>query len=75
MEDGDQHVAFKTLKLLRPWQPASRAQLKSSDGCLLSPAEELKMQKKGSPLIRPVSLCQGAWRNYLWQICANIFIP
>ena len=26
--DGDQHVAFKTLQLLRPWQPARRAQLR-----------------------------------------------
>ena len=28
MADGDQHVAFKTLQLLRPWQPARRAQLR-----------------------------------------------
>ena len=42
IEDGDQHVAFKTLKLLRPWQPARRAQLKRSTGHLPSPADELK---------------------------------
>ena len=39
--DGDQHVAFKTLKLLRPWQPARRAQLKSASGHILSPQDEL----------------------------------
>ena len=40
MEDGDLRAAFKTLKLLRPWQPARRAQLKNPEGYLLSPAEE-----------------------------------
>ena len=39
--EGDQHVAFKTLRLLRPWQPARRAQLKSASGHILSPQDEL----------------------------------
>ena len=39
--EGDQHIAFKTLKLLRPWQPARRAQLKSAGGHILSPQDEL----------------------------------
>ena len=46
MEDGDLRAAFKTLKLLRPWQPARRAQLKNPEGYLLSPAEELKALKQ-----------------------------
>ena len=42
LAEGDQHVAFKNLKLLRPWQPARRAQLKSDSGHILSPsADEL----------------------------------
>ena len=40
ISDGDHHVALKTLKLLRPWQPARRAQLKSNSGHILSPTEE-----------------------------------
>ncbi|CAE7795483.1 unnamed protein product, partial [Symbiodinium sp. KB8] len=39
--EGDQHAAFKTFKLLKPWQPARRAQLKSDSGHILSPQEEL----------------------------------
>ena len=31
---GDQHVAYQTLKLLRPWKPALKAQLKDSAGFL-----------------------------------------
>ena len=39
---GDQHVAYQTLKLLKPWKPALKAQLKDDNGFLLSPATELK---------------------------------
>ena len=42
LADEDQHVAFKTSKFLRPWQPARKVQLKSPDGYLLSPVAELK---------------------------------
>ena len=46
MEDRDQHVAFKTLKLLRPGRP----QLKSPEGYLLSPAEECRSKHPGQSL-------------------------
>ena len=39
---GDQHVAYQTLKMLKPWKPALKAQLKDKHGFLLSPANELK---------------------------------
>ena len=39
---GDQHVAYQTLKLLKPWKPALKAQLKDSAGFLLSPFSVLK---------------------------------
>ena len=41
LAEGDQHVAFKTSQLLRPWRPARRAQLKSDTGHIVSPADEL----------------------------------
>ena len=43
---GDQFVAFKVLKQLRPWQPSQKAQLKDSKGFLLSPAGELDELRK-----------------------------
>ena len=42
IDRGDQHVAYQTLKLLKPWKPALKAQLKDENGFLLSPATELK---------------------------------
>ena len=39
---GDQHVAYQTLKMLKPWKPALKAQLKDKHGFLLTPANELK---------------------------------
>ena len=42
IDRGDQHVAYQTLKLLKPWKPALKAQLKDDNGFLLSPATELK---------------------------------
>ena len=39
---GDQFVAYKVLKKLRPWQPSQKAQLKDSKGYLLSPMGELQ---------------------------------
>ena len=35
-------MAYQTLKLLKPWKPALKAQLKDKHGFLLSPANELK---------------------------------
>ena len=43
---GDQFVAFKFLKQLRPWQPSQKAQLKDSKGFLLSPTGELEELRK-----------------------------
>ena len=43
---GDQFVAFKVLKQLRPWQPSQKAQLKDSQGYLLSPTGELQALRK-----------------------------
>ena len=40
--EGDQHLAFKTLKLLQPWKLARRSQLKSKEGNLLGPKQELE---------------------------------
>eukprot|EP00439_Symbiodinium_sp_Y106_P050809 s1109_g6.t1 len=45
LRDGSQHVAYKTLKKLRPWQPARKAQLKDQQGNLLSPLDELQALK------------------------------
>ena len=42
LAEGDQHLAFKTLKLLQPWKPARRSQLKSKEGNLLGPKQELE---------------------------------
>ena len=51
LAEGDQHVGFKTLKLLRPWQPSRRAQLKNDSGHILSPADELsKLRQYGGHL-------------------------
>ena len=46
MSAGDQFVAFKVLKQLRPWQPSQKAQLKDSKDFLLSPAGELDELRK-----------------------------
>ena len=35
-------MAYQTLKLLKPWKPALKAQLKDKHGFFLSPANELK---------------------------------
>ena len=43
---GDQFVAYKVLKKLRPWQPSQKAQLKDSKGYLLSPMGELQELRK-----------------------------
>ena len=43
---GDQFVAYKVLKQLRPWQPSQKAQLKDSKGYLLSPTGELQELRK-----------------------------
>ena len=43
---GDQFVAYKVLKKLRPWQPTQKAQLKDSKGYLLSPTGELQELRK-----------------------------
>ena len=43
---GDQFVAYKVLKKLRPWQPSQKAQLKDSKGYLLSPKGELQELRK-----------------------------
>ena len=40
---GDTHLAHKTLRKLRPWEPQTRAQLQSAEGSLLTPQEELTM--------------------------------
>ena len=47
---GDQHVAYQTLKLLKPWKPALKAQLKDSAGFLLSPFSVLKELGPRHPL-------------------------
>ncbi|CAE7172856.1 RXLR78 [Symbiodinium pilosum] len=41
--EGSSHVAYSTLKQLRPWQPQQRAQLKNRDGRLMGVAEELEV--------------------------------
>ena len=41
--EGASHVAYSTLKQLRPWQPQQRAQLKNRDGKLMGPVEELEV--------------------------------
>ena len=46
ISSGDQFVAFKVLKRLRPWQPTQKAQLKDSKGYLLSPTGELRELRK-----------------------------
>ena len=43
---GDQYVAYKVLRRLRPWQPSQKAQLKDSKGYLLSPTGELQELRK-----------------------------
>ena len=43
---GDQFVAYKVLKKLRPWQPSQKAQLQDSKGYLLSPTGELQELRK-----------------------------
>ena len=35
-------MAYQTLKMLKPWKPALKAQLKDKHGFLLTPANELK---------------------------------
>ena len=42
IQAGDQFVAYKVLKKLRPWQPSQKAQLKDSKGYLLSPRVNFK---------------------------------
>ena len=49
---GDQHVAYQTLKQLRPWKPSLKAQLKDAHGFLLNPESEL--QAPLSP-VRPLT--------------------
>ena len=46
ISSGDQFVAFKVLKRLRPWQLTQKAQLKDSQGYLLSPTGELRELRK-----------------------------
>ena len=46
IQAGDQYVAYKVLKKLRPWQPSQKAQLKDSKGYLLSPTGELQELRK-----------------------------
>ena len=46
IQAGDQFVAYKVLKKLRPWQPSQKAQLKDSQGYLLSPTGELQELRK-----------------------------
>ena len=46
IQAGDQFVAYKVLKKLRPWQPSQKAQLKDSKGYLLSPTGELQELRK-----------------------------
>ena len=46
IQAGDQYVAYKALKKLRPWQPSQKAQLKDSKGYLLSPTGELQELRK-----------------------------
>ena len=46
IQAGDQYVAYKVLKQLRPWQPSQKAQLKDSKGYLLSPTGELQELRK-----------------------------
>ena len=46
IQAGDQFVAYKVLKQLRPWQPSQKAQLKDSKGYLLNPAGELQELRK-----------------------------
>ena len=46
LNSGDQFVAFKVVKRLRPWQPTQKAQLKDSKGYLLSPTGELRELRK-----------------------------
>ena len=41
--EGASHVAYSTLRQLKPWQPQQRAQLKDREGKLMSPTEELKV--------------------------------
>ena len=43
---GEQFVAKKVLKQLRPWQPSQKAQPKDSKGFLLSPTGELEELRK-----------------------------
>ena len=46
IQAGDQYVAYKVLKQLRPWQPSQKAQLKDSKEFLLSPSGELEELRK-----------------------------
>ena len=46
IQAGDQFVAYKVLKKLRPWQPSQKAQLKDSKGYLLNPMGELQELRK-----------------------------
>ena len=46
IQAGDQFVAYKVLKKLRPWQPSQKAQLKDSKGYLLNPTGELQELRK-----------------------------
>ena len=46
IQAGDQYVAYKVLKQLRPWQPSQKAQLKDTKGYLLSPMGELQELRK-----------------------------
>ena len=41
--EGSSHVAYSTLRQLKPWQPQQRAQLKNREGKLMGPAEELEV--------------------------------
>ena len=68
IQAGDQFVAYKVLKKLRPWQPSQKAQLKDSQGYLLSPAGELQeLRKYATDVFGRYPRLQ----DNSWKICAQ----
>ena len=52
IQEGDQFVAYKVLKQLRPWQPSQKAQLKDSRGYLLRGTYRAEEVRHGYPRLR-----------------------
>ena len=64
LAEGDQHLAFKTLKLLQPWKPARRSQLKSKEGNLLGPKQELEALRQYASKVFSAPLPLQILRTY-----------